>query len=77
MQISSEKHAAEADLRAERSKLGRIEEAAAAERRRLNAELAKSRQAEMDAVRDLNEAQRRARDAAAAKEVTQLQADER
>ena len=77
LQLSSEKHAVEADLKAERLKMGQSEGAFSTERGRLMSELAKARQEEMDTVRDLNEAQRRARDAAAARDVTQLQADER
>ena len=76
-QISKEKHTLEAELRAERSKLSRAEEEYSAERARLNTELAKARQAEMDAVKEAREAQKRSRDASAAKAVIQLQADER
>ena len=77
LQLSSEKHALEADLRSERNKSGRADEDAASERARLNAELSKARQAEMDAVKELTEAQKRARDAAAAKDVIQMQAEDR
>lgn len=77
MQLSSQKHGLEADLRSERAKLSRAEEEKAAERARLDAELSKARQAEMDAARELSEALKRARDATAAKDVIQLQADDR
>lgn len=77
MQLSSEKHAREAELVAERSALAALEERYAADRARLSSELAKARTAESDAAKDLQEAQKRARDAFAARDLIQERADER
>lgn len=77
LQLSSEKHAIEAELRAEQSKLSRTEAEYSTERNRLNNELAKARQAETDALKEATDAQKRAREAAAARDILKLQTDER
>ena len=76
-QISKDKHRVEAELKAEQSNLSRAMEEVSSERTRLNSELNKAREAETDAVREAREAQKRARDASAAKDVIHLQADKR
>ena len=75
--MSADKHSREAELKAERASLAKLEEQYAAERGRLNAELSEAQRAEAEAMRDLAEARKRARDATAARDVIQERADER
>ena len=75
--MSTDKHSREAELKAERVSLAKLEEQYATERGRLNGELSEAQRAEAEAVRDLAEARKRARDATAARDVIQERADER
>ena len=75
--MSADKHSREAELKAERATLAKLEEQYAAERGRLNAELFEAQRAEAEAIRDHADARKRARDATAARDVIQERADER
>jgi len=77
VQLSAEKHTREAELKAERSKLAKLEEEYSADRIRLTSDLSKAQQGEAEAVKELRDAQKRARDAVAARDVIRERADDR
>lgn len=77
MQLSADKHNREAELNTERARLTTLEAERGEERGRVAGELARARQAEAQAIQEAGEAGRRARDAAAARDVVQERADAR
>lgn len=77
VQLSADKHTREAELNTERARLNTLEAERGEERGRVAGELARARQAEAQAVQEAGEAARRARDAAAARDVVQERADAR